>query len=94
MATVCHWPTAIVWLLGRIYCAGTPEDYAAVHALQDAFRLQPLSTWGRDYTPPAGKVDSAIDMKTLPKVQVDTMSADKYFTYAAELHEATAAARH
>ena len=27
--------TGIVWLLGRIYCTGTPEDYKAVHALQD-----------------------------------------------------------
>ncbi len=25
-------PTAMVWLLGRIYCTGTPADYAAVHA--------------------------------------------------------------
>ncbi len=25
-------PTSIVWLLGRIYCTGTPEDYAEVHA--------------------------------------------------------------
>lgn len=24
--------TSIVWLLGRIYCTGTPEDYAAVHS--------------------------------------------------------------
>ena len=31
-------PTGIVWLLGRIYCTGTPEDYAKVHALQDQFR--------------------------------------------------------
>ena len=28
-------PTAMVWVLGRIYCTGTPEDYKAVHALQD-----------------------------------------------------------
>jgi hypothetical protein len=28
-------PTSIVWILGRIYCTGTPEDYAAVHAAQD-----------------------------------------------------------
>ena len=28
-------PTAMVWLLGRIYCTGTPEDYDAVHKLQD-----------------------------------------------------------
>ena len=25
-------PTGMVWLLGRIYCTGTPEDYKAVHA--------------------------------------------------------------
>ena len=49
---------------GRIYCTGTPEDYDAVHKLQDAFKLQPLSTWGSDYTPPAGTVDPSIDMKT------------------------------
>ena len=24
-----------MWILGRIYCTGTPEDYAAVHKLQD-----------------------------------------------------------
>jgi hypothetical protein len=26
-------PTGIVWILGRIYCTGTPDDYAKVHAL-------------------------------------------------------------
>ena len=31
------------------------------------------------------KVDPTIDMKTPPKVQVDTMPAGHYFTYAAEL---------
>ena len=33
----------MVWLLGRIYCTGTPEDYVAVHALQDKFSIVPLS---------------------------------------------------
>ena len=28
-------PTGMVWLLGRIYSTGTPQDYKAVHALQD-----------------------------------------------------------
>src|SRR3954453_6115575 len=56
-------PTSIVWLLGRIYCTGTPEDYAEVHALQDKVKLMPLSAWGGDsYAPPAGKVDPTIDM--------------------------------
>ena len=27
----------MVWILGRIYCTGTPDDYAKVHALQDKF---------------------------------------------------------
>jgi hypothetical protein len=78
-------PTAIVWLLGRIYCTGTLEDYAAVHALQDAFKLQPLSTWGNDYTPPAGKVDATIDMKTPVRDQVNGLSTKDYFTLLADL---------
>lgn len=34
-------PTSIVWLLGRIYCTGTPDDYAEVHKLQDEVKLSP-----------------------------------------------------
>ncbi|MFN4144053.1 DUF1254 domain-containing protein [Aestuariivirga sp.] len=78
-------PTAMVWLIGRIYCTGTPEDYAAVHALQDAFRLQPLSTWGSAYAPPEGKADPAIDMKTPVRDQVNALSARAYFALLAEL---------
>ena len=33
----------MVWVLGRIYCTGTPEDYKAVHALQDQMSVVPLS---------------------------------------------------
>jgi hypothetical protein len=78
-------PTGMVWLLGRIYCTGTDEDYAAVHALQDAFKLQPLSTWGSDYTPPAGTVDASIDMKTPTRDQVNALSATEFFTLLADL---------
>lgn len=78
-------PTAMVWLLGRIYCTGTPEDYAEVHRIQDACKLQPLSTWGKDYTPPAGKVDPAIDMKTAVRDQVNRMTAVEYFTLLSDL---------
>ena len=41
-----------VWILGRIYCTGTAEDYRAVHAVQDACSLVPLSAYGQSYTPP------------------------------------------
>jgi hypothetical protein len=36
-------PTGMVWILGRIYSAGTPEDYKAVRALQDKFSIVPVS---------------------------------------------------
>jgi hypothetical protein len=78
-------PTDMVWILGRIYCTGTPEDYAEVHALQDEFKLVPLSSYGKDYTPPPGKVDPTIDMKTAVREQVNRMTATQYFTLLAEL---------
>jgi hypothetical protein len=78
-------PTSIVWLLGRIYCTGTPEDYDAVHALQDQCTLVPLSTYGKPYTPPAGSVDPSIDMKTAVREQVNRMDAVAYFTLLAQL---------
>lgn len=78
-------PTAMVWLLGRIYCTGTPEDYAAVHALQDAFKLQPLSTWGKDWTAPAGKVDPSVDMKTPVRDQVNALPLKDFLTLLADL---------
>ena len=78
-------PTALVWMLGRIYCTGTPQDYAEVHALQDQFKLQPLSTWGKEYVPPPGKVDPSIDMKMAVREQVNRLSATEYFALLADL---------
>src|SRR5499427_901854 len=71
-------PTSIVWLLGRIYCTGTPEDYAAVHALQDQVKLVPLSAYGQSYTPPPGKVDPSIDMKAAVRDQVNRLDTTAY----------------
>lgn len=81
-------PTSLVWLLGRIYCTGTPEDYAAVHALQDEVKLYPLSAYGKTYTPAPGKVDPSIDMKTAVRDQVNSMDAVQYFTLLANLMKA------
>src|SRR5690349_13134040 len=81
-------PTNIVWLLGRIYCTGTPEDYAAVHKLQDECKLVPLSAYGKAYTPPPGKVDPSIDMKTAVREQVNRMDAVSYFKLLCELMKA------
>lgn len=81
-------PTSIVWLLGRIYCTGTPEDYAEVHRLQDEFKLVPLSAYGKAYTPAPGKADPSIDMKTAVRDQVNRMDAVAYFSLLCELMKA------
>ena len=78
-------PTNLVWLLGRIYCTGTPEDYAAVHKMQDEISLVPLSSYGKPYTPPPGEVDPSIDMKTAVRDQVNALSVDEYFNLLAKL---------
>ncbi len=78
-------PTGLVWILGRIYCTGTPADYAAVHAAQDKFSLVPLSSYGKPYSPPPGEVDSSFDMKTAVRDQVDAMDVNAFFTYLAKL---------
>lgn len=78
-------PTGMVWLLGRIYCTGTPDDYKAVHALQDQMSAVPLSSYGKSFTPAAGAVDPSVDMKTSIRDQVNAMDAASYFKLFAEL---------
>ena len=79
-------PTGMVWILGRIYCAGTPEDYKAVHALQDKFSVVPLSSYGKPYTPPQGEVDpGGVDMKMAVRKQVNGLDIDTYFSRLAKL---------
>ncbi len=77
-------PTPYVWIIGRTKTDG-PADYDAVHKIQAGYKATPLSRWGKAAEPVAAKVDPSINMKTPPKIQVDTMPAEKYFTYAAEL---------
>jgi len=77
-------PTPYVWIIGRTKTDG-PADYDAVHKVQAGYKITPLSQWGNEPVPPEVKIDPSIDMKTPPKIQVDTMPAGKYFAYAAEL---------
>ena len=86
-------PTNTVWILGRTYCTGTPEDYKACHAVMDKYDLRPLSALGKPYTPPAGKVDPAIDTKTAVREQVDTLDAGAYFKLLAALMKDNPAAK-
>jgi hypothetical protein len=80
-------PTSYVWIIGRTRTDG-PADYDAVHKIQAGYTVTPLSGWGKAPAPVTVKVDPAVDMKTPPKIQVDTMPAGAYFAYAAELLKA------
>lgn len=78
-------PTNLVWVLGRTYCTGTPEDYKAVHAIQDEYQLVPLSAFGKPYAPAPGKVDPSVDMKTPVRDQVNRLDILSYFKLMAAL---------
>jgi hypothetical protein len=78
-------PTRFAVIAGRTQTNGA-ADYDNVHKIQARYQLTPLSAWGKGaYTPPKGKVDPAIDMKTTPPMQVEKMDAATYFGRFAEL---------
>jgi hypothetical protein len=76
--------TNMVWILGRTQTNG-PEDHAAVHAVQDGYRLVPLSKFGAPYTAPKGTVDPRVDMKIPPIESLRSMRAVQYFNTLARL---------
>ena len=53
-------PTGSIFMIGRVYAQDTPEDLAAVHALQNQFKWVPLSSFGKTYMPPPGKTGGAL----------------------------------
>jgi hypothetical protein len=81
--------TSICVIGGRTYTGG-PDDYAAVHKIQDEYQLNPLSQWkglgGTDYTPPSEvPVKTGIDAKTPVPVQVFKLPAEQYFNRMCQL---------
>jgi hypothetical protein len=78
-------PTPYVWIIGRTQTNG-PNDYAAVHKVQDGYQLTPLADWGKPaHAATNVAIDSTVDMKTAPLTQVNNMPALAYFKYGAEL---------
>ena len=78
-------PTNLVWIVGRIYCSGTPEDYEKVHAFQEELSLLPATAIGPSYTPPPGAVDPEVDALTPIREQINRMDTGVYFNRLAEL---------
>ncbi|MDG9925116.1 MULTISPECIES: DUF1254 domain-containing protein [unclassified Pseudomonas] len=75
-------PTELAWMIGRIKSSG-PQDYAEVGALQQQFRLMPLSAWQGHPGAPA-----PVEMATLPRLerelppdrQLANWSQDEFFS--------------
>jgi hypothetical protein len=86
-ATLIHSPTAINWIIGRTQTNGK-ADYDAVRKFQAGLTATPLSQWGKNYRPPAGKINPEWDMKTAPVDQVEQMSPAAYFGLFTELTKA------
>ena len=83
-ATLIHSPTAIGWMLGRTQANGKP-DYSAVHQFQAGFTATPFSQWGKDYQPPAGKINPDWDIVIPPVVQAEKLDPAAYFALFTKL---------
>jgi hypothetical protein len=77
-------PTPFVWVIGRTRTDG-PQDYEAVHKVQDGYKMTLLSQWGQESQAITVKIDPSVDMHTPPVEQVKTMTPGDYFAHAAEL---------
>lgn len=75
-------PTPQGWVIGRTQVNGK-LDYPAVHNFQDGITALPLSSYGKDYTPPKGEVDDSLDMSA-PAKQVENMTPREFFETFAE----------
>ena len=76
-------PTGMGWIIGRTQTNGK-ADFENVHKFQAGLKAVPLSAWGKDHTPPMGKVDPKISSDP-PTEQVAEMDAAEFFGRFAEL---------
>ena len=73
-------PTNTVWIIGRTQTNGK-SDYPAVQAIQQQYRLAPLSRFGDAYTPPKDlTVRGDLDMEKPPVEQVADIKAVTFFS--------------
>jgi hypothetical protein len=77
-------PTGSLFIIGRVYCSGTPEDLAAVHALQANFKMVPLSSFGKPYTPTPGTAGGPYTPKDVVRDVIDGWTTQQYFDFMAK----------
>src|SRR5262249_22465709 len=78
--------TRYMVILGRTYADGTDADYKAANALQAHYKITPLASWGKPYTPQAPPVDAnpGISMTDKPQAVILAMGTEGYFNWVAK----------
>ena len=83
--TLYRSPTAMAWMIGRIYAAG-PDDFAGAHAFQDGMTLNTFSAYQRGILKQAqaDRPMTPVDIKQ----KIEDMDAEVFFERLAILMEA------
>ncbi len=79
-------PTRYMIILGRTFAVNTPEDLSKVHALQDQYKVVPLSAYGKPFAykaPPL--IKPGFSMTEAPQKVILGMGTGGYFNLMAEL---------
>lgn len=77
-------PSNITWMVGRTQVNSKEDGATVVKAIQEGYRLTPLSSYGSHYEFPIGKVNNDISMKP-PAIQLNEMSIDIFFNLLNQL---------
>lgn len=72
-------PTNMAWLAGRTQVNNSEDGATVVKQIQQGYQLTPWSSYGKKYTPPAGKTDSLLSMKA-PSLQLIEMKVADFFS--------------
>lgn len=72
-------PTSMLLLTGRTFVANQ-SDLPAVHALQDQYKLVPLSFWRHTYTPPDNvALEKSVDIRQTVQEKILSMPPETFF---------------
>ncbi|MEO6169203.1 MAG: DUF1254 domain-containing protein [Chitinophagales bacterium] len=77
-------PSNMAWMAGRTQVNNKKDGATVVKEIQQDYRLTPLSSYGKPYIFPSGKLDPGISMKA-PVQQVDEMPVNVYFNLLNQL---------
>jgi hypothetical protein len=82
--TLVRSSTNTAFIIGRVYSDGTPPDLAQVHKLQAEFKLVPLSSFNKPFTPLAGQTGGPYAPKEIVRNVIAKMTASEYFNFMAD----------